>query len=151
MSENDKTDTKEENSVSTVSRMDKRMGEKKSEMFQQPLLITAMVHKRLERGTCLLNDLKNHENRMFIFSDEKTFTDDLVLNKLNDRVVTFVKDVSKHHKVSTTKHPASIRLLDVVASNGEEMPQAWFERGYRLCRLQRRFGDETSSMGQEDH
>ena len=35
-------------------------------------------------------------------------------------------------KVSTTKHPASIMMLSVVASNRENMPPVWFEHSYRL-------------------
>ncbi|KAF2354421.1 Sulfotransferase domain [Trinorchestia longiramus] len=34
--------------------------------------------------------------------------------------------------VSTTKHPASVMMFGVVASNGGKMPQVWFPRGYRL-------------------
>ena len=49
-----------------------------------------MKQKSLERGNRLLNDLRNHVNRIVIFSDEKTFTVDPVLNKQNDRIVTTV-------------------------------------------------------------
>ena len=34
--------------------------------------------------------------------------------------------------MSTTKHPASVIILGVVASNGETMPPVWFDIGYRL-------------------
>lgn len=34
--------------------------------------------------------------------------------------------------MSTTKHPASVMMLFVGASNGEKMPPVWFESGYRL-------------------
>ena len=129
------------------------MGEKKSETIQKPQLVTAMVHKRLERSTRLLNGLKKHRIQIFIFSDEKTFIENPLFKKQNGRVVTFGNDVSEHRTVSTTKHPPSIRMFDVVASNWEKMPQAWFKRGYRLCRLHRSFGDGhgSSSMGQEDY
>ena len=40
----------------------------------------------------------------------------------NDRVVTYGNDVSEHCRVSATKHPASIMMFGVVASNGEKMP-----------------------------
>ena len=119
-------------SVSTVSRVVKKMGGKSLRRSRKPLLSAAMVQKRLERSTLLLNDLKDHGNRVLIFSDEKTFTVDPVFNKQNDRVVTFGNDVSEHRRMSTTKHPASIMMLGVVASNGEKMPPVWFERGYRL-------------------
>ena len=47
----------------------------------KPLLTAAMKQKRLERGNLFLNDLKNHGNRIVIFSDEETFTVDPVANK----------------------------------------------------------------------
>ena len=119
-------------SVSTVSRVVKSMGGKSLRRFKKPLLSAAMIQKRLDRSTRLLNDLKSHGNRILIFSDEKTFTVDPVFNRQNDRVVSFGNDVSNHQRVSTTKHPASVMMLGVVASNGEKMPPVWFERGYRL-------------------
>ena len=91
-----------------------------------------MKQKRLERGKRLLNDLKNHGNRIVVFSDEKTFTVDPVVNKQNDCIVSFGQDTSELRNVSTTKHPASVMMLGVVASNGEKMPPVWFPRGYRL-------------------
>ena len=100
----------------------------------------------------MLNDLKNYGNRIHIFSDEKKFTVHVVFNKQKDRVVTFQNNVSEQRRVSTTKHPASIMMLGVVASNGENMPPVWVERGYRLTSVvHRSFGDESSSMVQKDH
>ena len=80
-----------------------------------------MLQKRLERSTRLLNDLKTHGKQSLIFAVEKTFTVDPVLNKQNDRSVTFENDVSEHRRMSTTKHSASIITLGVVPSNGEKM------------------------------
>ena len=67
------------------------------------------------------------ELREWIFrvSDEKTV--DQVFNKQDNQVVTFGNYVFEHCWVSTTKHPASILMLDVVASNGEYMLPVWFE------------------------
>ena len=79
-----------------------------------------------------MNDLKSHGNRILIFSDEKTFTVNPVFNRQNDRVVGFRNDVSNRQRESTTKHPASVMMIGVVASNGEKMPPVWFGRGYRL-------------------
>ena len=47
-------------------------------------------------------------------------------------MVSFGKDISELRNVSTTKHPASVMMLGVVASNREKMPTVWFPRGYRL-------------------
>ena len=119
-------------SVSTVSRAVKHEGGKSLKMIRKPLLTSAMKLKRLERSKRLLNDMKNHGNRILIFSDEKTFTVDPVVNKQNDRVVSFGQDVSEVRNISTTKHPASVMMFGVVASNGEKMPPVWFPTGYRL-------------------
>ena len=91
-----------------------------------------MKQKRLERGNRLINDLKNHGNRIVIFSHEKTFSVDPVVNKQNDRIVSFGQDISELRNVSTTKHPASVMMLGVVTSNRLKMPPVWFPRGYRL-------------------
>ena len=119
-------------SVSTVSRMVEKMEVKYLRRSRKPLLSAAWVQNCLEGGTRLLNDLKNHLKRILIFSDEKNFTLDPVFNTLNDRVVTFVNNVSKYCRVSTITHPAPIVLLGVVAPNGEKMPSVWFERSWRL-------------------
>lgn len=119
-------------SVATISRAVKKEGGKSLRCVQRPLLTERMREQRLLRCRRLLNDLKSHSNRLIIFSDEKVFTVDPVLNKQNDRVISFEQGVSKLRCVSTTKHPASVMMLGVVASNGEKMPPVWFEGGYRL-------------------
>ena len=81
-----------------------------------------MKQKRLQRGNRLLNDLKNHGNPIVICSDEKTFTGDAVVNKQTDRIVGFDRDTFEVRNASTTKHPASVMMLGVVASNGGKMP-----------------------------
>ena len=58
-------------------------------------LKAAMVQKILETSTLLLNDLKNHMNPIFIFSDEKTFTVDPVCNKQNN-LLSLENNVSQH-------------------------------------------------------
>ena len=112
-------------SVSTVRRAVKVEKGKSLKCVKKPLLTAAMKQKHLQRGNRLLNDLKNHWNLIVIFSNEKTFTVDPVVNKQNDRI-------SELRKESTTKHPASVMMLGVVASNGEKMPPVLFPRSYRL-------------------
>ena len=124
--------TKKKIFVATVSRAVKSEGGKSLKRPKRPLLTSTMVKKRQERCTRLLNDLKSHSDRVIIFSDEKTFTVDLAINKQNDRVVSFGQDISGVRYASTTKHPASAMMLDVVASNGKKMPSVWFKGGYRL-------------------
>ena len=74
----------------------------------------------------LLNDVKSHGKRGVLFAYS------VVNNKQNDRVVSFGQDISGVRYVCTTKHPASVMMLGVVASNGEKMPPVLFRRGYRL-------------------
>ena len=52
-----------------------------------------MKQKRPERGNGLLNGLINHGNRIVIFSAEKTFTVDFVVNKQNYRIFIFGQDI----------------------------------------------------------
>ena len=111
--------------VSTVSRAIKNGRGKSLRLLKKPLLSRLMIQKHLERNICLLNDLKNHKNRILIFTDEKTFTVDPVFNKQNNCILTFGKDISEICKVSTKKHPASVMMLGVVASNGEKMLPVW--------------------------
>ena len=119
-------------SVSTVSRMVKKMEQKSVIRSRKLMLSAANVQKSREKSTSLLNDLKIHWNQILILSDEKTFPVAPVFNKLNNRGVTFGNDVSEHRRLPTTKYTASIMMLGVVASNWEKIPPVWFQRGYRL-------------------
>ncbi|KAF2361093.1 Immunoglobulin V-set domain [Trinorchestia longiramus] len=65
-------------------------------------------------------------------SDEKTFSVDPLVNKQNDRIVSFSQGISELRNGSKNKHPASVMMFGVVASNGEKMLPVWFPRGYRL-------------------
>ena len=119
-------------SVATVSRAVKSEGGKSLKLLKRPLLTSTMVKKRQKICTRRINDLKSHGNRVIIFSDEKTFTVDPVINKQNDRVLSFGQDISGVRYVCTTKHQTSAMMLGVVASNGKKMPSVWFKGGYRL-------------------
>ena len=119
-------------SVPTVSRAVKNEGGKSLRRVKRPLLNQATQQKRHKQCGRLLNDFKHDGNRIIIFSDEKTFTVDPVINKQNDRVVKFDKSISDVSCVSTIKYPASAMMLGVVASNGDKRAPVWFDVGYRL-------------------
>ena len=125
-------------SVSIMSRVIKMIGKnmRRSRKLQPS---AAMVQKRLERSTRLLNGVKNHGNRNLIFYDEKTFNLDPDFSKQNDKVVAFGNDASEYCRVSTTKSSASITT--------------WFERGYRLTFVayKQLWNKKKYSMGQEYH
>ena len=65
-------------------------------------------------------------------TNRMTFTADHVVNKQNNRVTAFENYISKHRKVSTTNHSASIVMIGVVVSNGEKKLPVWLKRDYRL-------------------
>ena len=65
-------------------------------MFQEPSVECSNGSEASGEHSCLLNKLKNHENLILIFSDEKFFTVDPVFDKQDDHVVTFGNDVSEH-------------------------------------------------------
>lgn len=100
--------------------------------MKRSLLTVRMQENHRESCRRLLNVLKIHGNRKVIFTDKTTKTVDPFMNKQNDCVVSFGQDASRVRYVSTTKHPASVMRLGVVASNGEKMPPLWFETVYRL-------------------
>ena len=70
--------------------------------------------------------------KVIFFSDEKTFMVDPVVNKQNERVVSFGKDISEVRYLSRIKHQTSVMMLGVVVLNGEKMSPVWFDVGYRL-------------------
>ncbi len=117
---------------STVSNAINAAGGKSKKYEERPLLTKHHQELRVERGQCILNDLKHHGNRVIFFSDEKTFTVDPVINKQNDCIICFEDTPSEARHISKTKHPASVMMLGVVASTGDKMPPIWFSTGYRL-------------------
>ena len=129
--ENEKTGTEEENFNLYFVQDGQKDDRKSLRRSKKSLLSAAMVQKHLKRSTLLLNDLKNHGNRIVNFSDKKTFTVDRLFNKQNDRGVTLRNNASEHRMVSTTKQPASEIRLWSRSIDGENMPPVWFERGYR--------------------
>ena len=98
----EKLTQKKKVSISTVIRMVKK-GRKSLRRSRKPKLSAAIVQMHLERSARLLNNLKNHQKRILIFSNKKTFTVSPIINKQNDLVVTFRNNVSEHRRVSTTK------------------------------------------------
>ena len=79
------------------------MDRKSRRRSKTSLLSVAMIQKRLERSTRLLNNLNQ-----IIFPHEKIFTIDSAGNKQNNRVVTFENDVSEHRRVPTTMVTSSL-------------------------------------------
>ena len=80
-------------SVPAVSRVVKNEDGKSFRRAKRPLLNQATQQKHHERCGHLLIDLEHHGNRIIIFSDEKTFTVNPVINMQNNRVVGFDKSI----------------------------------------------------------
>ncbi len=94
-------------------------------------LLTTKNKDRVLRGKkLLLAWMKKNNDIIRIFSDEKVFTVDHAHNSRKDRYrASSVKDVLPIH---LSKHPASVMVLSVMASNGKKMPLQFFEMGFRL-------------------
>ena len=132
-------------SKSTVSRIVQEAGGRSLRLLKRPLVSERDQNVRVERYTRLLNDLKSAPpHRIIFFSDEKTFDVDPHHNPQNDRFVRLPAAaagggagdpfgaVHGEKYITSTKHPASLMFLGVVASTGEVGPVIWFAEGYRL-------------------
>jgi transposase len=90
---------------------------------------------RAERARSLLNWLKSHGGLVHVFSDEKLFTIDAVLNRRNDRCIVSgpVSDIPSDIRVAQhRKHPASIMVLGIITSDGQKCPPIFVEAGARI-------------------
>ncbi len=92
------------------------------------LITECMKARRWERCNKVLRYIKNHGSTVKIFSDEKIFTVDAVLNSRNDRYLA--ESIADVICTFRTKHPAKVMILSVVASDGNpNLLQAWIKGG----------------------
>ena len=92
-------------------------------------------------------------NRILFFFDEKTFTVNPVLNKQNDPVVTLGNDISENWTPRSVNQTSSLNHADSrrsIEQRDDASGLVWTGLQDNLWRLQRSYGDESSSMGQED-
>lgn len=87
---------------------------------------------RIERCIGLVNQLKRGSTGVIFFTDEKIFTQDIHVNRRNSRVIARSPDERDDHMVFRSKHPASIMVFGLVASDGKKMPLVMFEPRFRL-------------------
>ncbi len=93
-------------------------------------LTECMKARRLERYNKVLRYIKNRGSTVKIFSDEKIFIVDAVLNGRNDwYLAESIADVKGTFR---TKHPAKVMVLGVVASDGKKMPPIFFKLGEKV-------------------
>ncbi len=104
--------------------------ELKSYMWCHCQLLTTKNKDRVLRGKKLLAWMKKKGDIIRLFSDEKVFTVNKVRNSRNGRyLASSVNDILPIH---LSKHPASIMVLSIVASNGKKMLLHFFETAFRL-------------------
>ena len=95
------------------------------------------VARRIERTRGLLNFVKNSEHcqKVRIFSDEKLFVVDQVVNRQNDRYITDlpIKLVDPGIKFnSVSKHPAKVMVLGILASDGRRCPLIFIHENEKI-------------------
>lgn len=100
-----------------------------------PLLTEAQQESRFSRSKVLLNNVKHAAaGRAILFSDEKIFTVNAILNRRNDRWIgggpSDVPDNVKY--TNTTKHPASVMVFGLISSDGKKMPPVFIPSGVRI-------------------
>lgn len=94
------------------------------------LLAAQHCQKRLERCQKILNRLKGIDaGKVIVFSDEKNFTVDAHVNRMNDRYIG--KDVKSTPSEITfagrSKFPAKAMMLGIVCSDGMALPPFWVD------------------------
>ena len=124
---------KEEMGVSetTIRNGLKKLGMVSKVWPTRPLLTKKTIETRLFKAKRLLNQIKKQKSdTVKIFSDKKIFTVDQAHNRRNDRWVG--KKGSKARPKFKTKHPASIMVLGIVASDGNKCPPIFIKQGVKI-------------------
>lgn len=107
----------------------------KSRARKKTHMITNRIRElRVERCKKIMNYLKRKKT-VILFTDESMFTVDPVSNSRTDRYISSlpVKDVPDEHKnVFLTKHPASVMVFGLVASDGKKMDPVFIPEGDKV-------------------
>jgi hypothetical protein len=103
---------------------------------EKPLLTIDNRIKRRERARKLLLRLKKEDaGKVRIFSDEKLFVADALVNRRNSRYLTDlpVTEVDESVRVSPfSKAPAKVMVLGIVASDGKKCPIIFVPNGEKV-------------------
>lgn len=107
----------------------------KSRARKKTHIITERIRElRVERCKKIVNFLKR-KNPVILFTDESMFTVDPVSNSRTDRYISSlpVKDVAdKYKNVYLTKHPASVMVFGLIASDGKKMDPVFIPQGDKV-------------------
>ena len=111
--------------------MAKEIGAVSRVRIRKPLLTPKMRTTRAELARKMLNNLKSAPpGRIVFFSDEKNFNVQEAYNRRNSRYVAILEDGDVPYETryaTSTKKPAHLMFLGVVASTGEVSPPIWFK------------------------
>lgn len=118
-------------SDATMRRTIADLGLKSYALPQRQLVTPRQRETRVDRCRILLNSLRRAPGVIF-FTDEKVFTQDIHINRRNDRILALSIEDRDEHTVFKSKHPASIMCFGLVASDGNKMPLVMFEPHTRL-------------------
>jgi hypothetical protein len=122
-----------ERSVRDIVKLDLKA---KSRARTKKHLVTQVAKdKRFEKSRKLLNMLKSGSQPVILFSDEKIFTVDAVSNSRLDRYLSSEKVENVPDQVRfkyQMKHPASVMMFGLVASDGKRMPAFFFPVGTKI-------------------
>lgn len=118
----------------TIRNVIKDIGGKSKAIKQVQLVTPEQAAKRLERAKVILNQLKRNRPGIILFSDEKNFHVDRVLNRRNDRYIELPDNpVSASSKFGArTKHPATVMVLGVLGSDGKVCPPIFVPEGLKV-------------------
>ncbi len=103
---------------------------------EKPLLTIDNREKRRERARKLLLRLKKEDaGKVRIFSDEKLFVADALVNRRNSRYLTDlpVNEVDESVRISPfSKAPAKVMVLGIVARDGKKCPIIFVPDGEKV-------------------
>ncbi len=124
-------------SKASASRLVKAAGLKSLGTIPKPFLSKSAILKRLERSLKLQKWLQanvsrqGHPKRAILWSDEKLFVVDQVLNRRNRRILVPAADINLQAAMKS-KHPASVMVFGLVASDGNVMPPVFIDAGVKI-------------------
>lgn len=98
------------------------------------LISAASKKKRLDRGKVMLEEIQRATDTVFIWSDEKMFTVEAILNRQNDRL--YARDAQDLPEGSRSHFrrikPAGVMVWAAVASDGSKSPLVFIPEGVKV-------------------
>ncbi len=115
-----------------------KAGLKNLKSLNRPMTSKVGVERRFSRAEKLLQWLKDNSRtrsgaptRAVLWSDESNFVIDQIANTQNRRILAPKADVNKQ-AVFRSKHPASVMVFGLFASDGNVMPPVFIPKGIKM-------------------